>query len=128
MTKKIKLSEAAKNLNVSSQELIDYFAQQGDTKKKSGSSITESEMNLLLEHYSKMHEVESLDDYFASRNQPKPVVTEKAEPEKKPAKKTVKKEKPQPEKKEENTAKQQKNETAAAKADKGEKTESVKKA
>ncbi len=128
MTKKIKLSEAAKNLNVSSQELIDYFAQQGDTKKKSGSSITESEMNLLLEHYSKMHEVESLDDYFASRNQPKPVITEKAEPEKKPAKKTVKKEKPQPEKKEENTAKQQKNEAAAAKADKGEKTESVKKA
>ena len=128
MTKKIKLSEAAKNLNVSSQELIDYFAQQGDTKKKSGSSITESEMNLLLEHYSKMHEVESLDDYFASRNQPKPVITEKAEPEKKPAKKTVKKEKPQPEKKEENTAKQQKNEAAAAKADKGEKTEKQEKA
>ena len=75
-----------------------------------------------------MHEVESLDDYFASRNQPKPVITEKAEPEKKTAKKTVKKEKPQPEKKEENTAKQQKNEAAAAKADKGEKTESVKKA
>ena len=128
MTKKIKLSEAAKNLNVSSQELIDYFAQQGDTKKKSGSSITESEMNLLLEHYSKMHEVESLDDYFASRNQPKPVVTEKTEPEKKTAKKTVKKEKPQPEKKEENMAKPQKNEAADAKADKGEKTESVKKA
>ena len=70
MPKKIKLSEAAKNLSVTSQERIDYFAQQGDTKKKNGSSINEDEMNLLLEHYSKLNEVESFEAYFASASQP----------------------------------------------------------
>ena len=34
MTKKLKLSDAAKDLNVSSQELIEFFAERGDTKKK----------------------------------------------------------------------------------------------
>ena len=34
MAKKIKLSEAAKDLNVPAQELIDFFAAKGDNKKK----------------------------------------------------------------------------------------------
>ena len=34
MAKKIKLSDAAKDISVSSQELIDYFASNGDNKKK----------------------------------------------------------------------------------------------
>jgi glycosyltransferase involved in cell wall biosynthesis len=87
MPKKIKLSEAAKNLNVTSQELIDYFAQQGDTKKKNGSSINEDEMNLLLEHYSKLNEVESFEAYFASASQPKPEAEEKSKAKKTAAKK-----------------------------------------
>ncbi|MBE6840438.1 MAG: translation initiation factor IF-2 [Ruminococcus sp.] len=87
MPKKIKLSEAAKNLNVTSQELIDYFAQQGDTKKKNGSSINEDEMNLLLEHYSKLNEVESFEAYFASASQPKPEAEEKPKAKKTAAKK-----------------------------------------
>ena len=86
MPKKIKISEAAKNLSVTSQELIDYFAERGDSKKKTGSSIGEEEMNLLLEHYSKANEVENLDAYFASRNIPRPE-PEKAEPVKKTEKK-----------------------------------------
>ena len=94
MAKKIKLSDAAKDLSVSSQEIISYFADKGDNKKKSGSSLTEDEMNLLLEHYTKENEVSSFDGYFASKNQPKPV--KKAEPEQAekkpaPAKKTKKK-------------------------------------
>ena len=77
MTKKIKLSEAAKNLNVTPQELISYFAEKGDTKKKNGSSINEDEMNLLLEYYSKLNEVQSFEAYFASASQPKPEKEEK---------------------------------------------------
>ena len=73
MAKKIKLSDAAKDLSVSSQEIINYFAEKGDTKKKSGSALTEDEMNLLLEHYTKLNEVSSFDGYFASRNDPRPV-------------------------------------------------------
>lgn len=45
MAKKIKLSDAAKDISVSSQELIDYFASSGDNKKKAGSALTEEEMN-----------------------------------------------------------------------------------
>ena len=33
MAKKIKLSEAAKDLNIPAQELIVYFTEKGDTKK-----------------------------------------------------------------------------------------------
>ena len=33
MAKKIKLSEAAKDLNIPAQELIGYFTEKGDTKK-----------------------------------------------------------------------------------------------
>lgn len=91
MIKKIKLSEAARDFNVPAQELIDFFAARGDSKKKTSTGLNDDEMNVLLEHYSKLHEVKSFDDYFASRNDPKP---EKKEPEAKPAaKKAVKAEK-----------------------------------
>lgn len=86
MIKKVKLSEAAKDLNVSSQELIDFFAAKGDNKKKTSTGLNDDEMNLLLEHYSKLHEVKSFDEYFASRNDPKP---EKKEEKKPAAKKTA---------------------------------------
>lgn len=86
MAKKIKLSDAAKDLSVTSQEIINYFADKGDTKKKAGSALTEEEMNLLLEHYTKSNEVSSFDGYFASKNDPKPEKkTEAAEKENKPA-------------------------------------------
>ncbi|SFY02469.1 translation initiation factor IF-2 [Ruminococcus sp. XPD3002] len=93
MAKKIKLSDAAKDLNIPSQKLIDFFAEKGDTKKKAATSLTEEEMNLVLEHYTKEHEVKSLDEYFASKDDPRPEPakeeTPKAEPkkEKKPAEK-----------------------------------------
>ncbi|MBE6862244.1 MAG: translation initiation factor IF-2, partial [Ruminococcus sp.] len=112
MTKKIKLSDAAKDLNVSAQELIDFFAQKGDNKKKTGSGLNEDEMNLLLEHYSKLHEVESFDEYFASSKdeKPQPKKAEEKKPEKKAAAKT---EKPKAEKKPaEKKAQPKKTETA----------------
>ncbi len=93
MAKKIKLSDAAKDLNIPSQKLIDFFAEKGDTKKKAATSLTEEEMNLVLEHYTKEHEVKSLDEYFASKDDPRPEPAKeeapKAEPkkEKKPAEK-----------------------------------------
>ncbi len=98
MAKKIKLSDAAKDLNVSSQELIEFFAKKGDNKK-TGSGLNEDEMNILLEHYTRLHEVESFEEYFASskdeKPQPKKEETKKAD--KKPAEKKA--EKPKAEKK-----------------------------
>ncbi|MCM1008608.1 MAG: translation initiation factor IF-2 [Ruminococcus flavefaciens] len=95
MAKKIKLSDAAKDLSVTSQEIINYFADKGDTKKKAGSALTEEEMNILLEHYTKSNEVSSFDGYFASKNDPKPAKnTEAAEKENKPAQEKTSKKKP----------------------------------
>ena len=71
MARKIKLSDAAKDLNVTSQEIIDFFAERGVNKKKAGSSaLSEEDMNVLLEHYSKKHEVKNFGEYFASKNEP----------------------------------------------------------
>lgn len=89
MTKKIKLSDAAKDLNVSAQELIDFFAGKGDNKKKASTGLNQDEMNLLLEHYTKLHEVSSFDDYFASSKEPKPVKQESPKEEPKPSKKAA---------------------------------------
>lgn len=72
MAKKIKISDAAKDLNISAQEIVDFFTAKGDTKKKTSSSITEEEMNCLLENYTRANEVSSFDEYFASKNDPKP--------------------------------------------------------
>ena len=84
MAKKIKLSDAAKDINIPAQELIDFFAEKGDNKKKTGSSLSEEEMNSVLEHYTKeRYSVSSLNDYFNSKNDPKPVREEAAKEEKK---------------------------------------------
>ncbi|MDE6788180.1 MAG: translation initiation factor IF-2 [Ruminococcus sp.] len=88
MAKKIKLSDAAKDLNISSQEIIDFFAKKGDNKKKSSSILTEKEMNVILEHQTKKNEVKSFDDYFASKNEPKPLKKEDSKSDKNSEKKS----------------------------------------
>ena len=104
MAKKIKLTDAAKDLQMSVQELAEFFESHGDGKKKSGSSITEQEMNLALEYFSQKHRVEDFSAYFATKNQPKPAAAPAEKEQKKPVKKT-KNEKPQNTEKIENTVK-----------------------
>ncbi len=107
MAKKIKLSDAAKDINIPAQELIDFFAEKGDNKKKTGSSLTEEEMNTVLEHYTKdRYSVGSLNDYFNSKNDPKPVKEDAAKEEKKTtaAKKPAEKKNTEEPKKEEKKA------------------------
>ena len=98
MAKKIKLSDAAKDLNIPSQDIIDLFAKKGDNKKKAGSALTEDEMDFVLEYYTKANEVKTLDEYFASKDEPKPepkkAEAPKAEPRKKAAAPAKKAEKP----------------------------------
>ena len=118
MAKKIKLSDAAKDLNITSQELIDFFAEKGANKKKTGSSLTEDEMDLILESYTKANEVKSLDDYFASKNEPKPEKIEPPKQEKKKPAAPKKDEKPAPKK--ENAPAPKKEEKPAAPAPKKE--------
>ncbi|MBR5684029.1 MAG: translation initiation factor IF-2 [Ruminococcus sp.] len=105
MAKKIKISDAAKDLNIPAQEIIDLFAEKGDTKKKTGSSLTEEEMNTVLEHYTKdRYSVNSFNDYFNSKNDPRPVKAEEPKEEKKAAKKPAEKKSAEPKKDEKKAA------------------------
>jgi len=103
---KLKINDVAKDLNTTGQELADFLKEKLDVTKKPTASLTEDEMNFVLEAYSQNNQVTSFDDYFATKNQPK---TEKPKKEK-PVKKAA-----------------AKKETAKKTAEKAEKTEKPKK-
>ncbi len=82
MTKKVKLSDVARDLQISTQELIGFYQERdasGNTKK-GVTGLTPEEINLALEYYSQKTQVDSLDAYFASKDTPR-------KQEKKPAEK-----------------------------------------
>lgn len=97
-TIKAKLNEVAKDIGVSNQELIDLLSDLGIKGKKATAALGEEELNLILETYSKKHEVESFDEYFKKGEEER---KKKAEEKKsKPAPEVKKEEeKPAPEKK-----------------------------
>ncbi|MBR6696223.1 MAG: translation initiation factor IF-2 [Oscillospiraceae bacterium] len=97
-TVKAKLNEVAKDIEVSNQELIDLLSDLGIKGKKATASLNEEELNLILETYSKKHEVTTFEDYFKKgeeerkmkaegKNAPEEKKEEKKPEEKKPAKK-----------------------------------------
>lgn len=96
MTKKIKLTEAARDLKVESQELIDLMEKYDGTKRKNTTALSGEEMNYILEHYSQNNQVENFNAYFESKN--KPIVTEEEKPAKEIKKPAAKKEKTKTEK------------------------------
>ena len=86
MTKKVKLSDVARGLQIPTQELIGFY-QERDEKgntKKGVTGLTPEEINLALEYYSQKTQVDSLDAYFASKDKPKSK-QEKKSGDKKPA-------------------------------------------
>ncbi|MCM1505866.1 MAG: translation initiation factor IF-2 [Ruminococcus flavefaciens] len=83
MTKKIKISDASKDFNVSVQEIVDFFATKDNKKRNASSSLNEAEMNLLLEHYTKKHEVKNFNEYYQSKNDEKPAKRDDSRQEKK---------------------------------------------
>ena len=109
MTKKLKLSDLARDLHISTQELVGFYEQRdaNGIKKKGVTGLTQEEINLALEHYSQKTQVENFEGYFASKNTPKPAEkkptekkpAEKKNSEKKPAEKKPADKKPQAEKK-----------------------------
>ncbi|MDE6729786.1 MAG: translation initiation factor IF-2 [Oscillospiraceae bacterium] len=69
MAKKMKLTDAARDLQVSPKELVVFLEEHLGEKKTTSSSVTEREVNLILEFYSQKSNVSSFDAYFATRNQ-----------------------------------------------------------
>lgn len=64
-TMKTKVSDFAADLNLSAQEVIDMLG--GDKPQKPSSSLSEQEMNTILERFTQAHQVESFDAYFENR-------------------------------------------------------------
>lgn len=93
---KYKVSEVAKDLNVPSKAVIEAIKECCGVTKKSGNVLTDEELNVVFEYFTQKNQVESFDEYYASRDAEaeKPEKSEKAD---KPAK--VKDEKPKAEQK-----------------------------
>ena len=88
---KYRLSEVAKDLNVSNKEAADVLKERLGVVKKPATVLTEDELNVIFEHFTQKNSVSSFDKYFASRDaelqeeQSEPEKTETTEP--KPEKK-----------------------------------------
>lgn len=65
MVKKIKISDLAKDLNLTAKELVAALQPFCDVKLKTTSGLVEELVNVALEIYSKKYEVESFDRYFS---------------------------------------------------------------
>ncbi len=65
---KIKLSDAARDLKITNQELVTLLEKNLGVSKKPSASLETGEMNYILEYYSQNNQVESFNAYFASKN------------------------------------------------------------
>ena len=63
---KCKIKDAAKDLGLSANDIIAILKERTGEEKKAAASITLGEMNLVLEHISQAHQVNSFDAYFAT--------------------------------------------------------------
>ncbi len=82
---KYKLSEVAKDLNVSNKEVADIIKQHLNVVKKPAAVLTEEELNVIFEHFTQAKSLKNFDAYFASansNNEPE----QKAKPDTKPEK------------------------------------------
>ncbi len=105
-TMKTKVSDFAADLGLSAQEVIDML--KSDKPKKPSSSLNEQEMNSILEQYTKAHQVENFDAYYANRREGGSGADEKKSAENKQT--AAKPQRVQPAKKAEKTEKTEKTE------------------
>lgn len=89
MMMKYKVSEVAKDLNVSNKEVLDILKDYGEPKK-SVTALVEDELDIVFETFTQKRNMENLDAYFASADQPvvaeQPAEAPKAEEKTTPAK------------------------------------------
>lgn len=79
---KYKVSEVAKDLNISSKDVIEAIKECCGVTKKSGNVLTDQELNVVFEYFTQKNQVENFDKYYASRDSE----PEKADKADKPAK------------------------------------------
>ena len=72
---KNKISDIAKDLKISGQELAEFVTEKFGAAKKPSASVNQEELNIILEYYSQNNQVDSFEPYYATRNNkpaPKP--------------------------------------------------------
>ena len=84
---KCKIKDAAKDLELTPNDIIAIVKERTGAEKKSGQSLTVAEMNVVLEHITQENQVDNFEAYFAARDsKPAPEKEpEKAKPAPKPA-------------------------------------------
>ncbi|HBI52421.1 MAG TPA: translation initiation factor IF-2 [Ruminococcaceae bacterium] len=84
---KCKIKDAAKDLELTPNDIIAIVKERTGAEKKSGQSLTVAEMNVVLEHITQENQVDNFEAYFAARDsKPAPEKEpEKAKPAQKPA-------------------------------------------
>ena len=83
MIVKYKVSDFAKDLNLSAKKVLDELNAMGSTGKKNSSNLEENELNYLLEKFSKDNSVANLDEFLNSAKEPKAEPKAEKKPEKK---------------------------------------------
>jgi translation initiation factor IF-2 len=73
---KKKLTDLAKELGLPVQDILDFYANEMKTEKKSSASAELSDVNLIIEFFSQKNAVDDFDAYFAMRGQ-KPAPSDK---------------------------------------------------
>jgi len=79
MLVKYKVSDVAKDFKVTPKDILDVLAARSPMPRKNQTPLTEEELDLVFEHYTKQHEVSSFNDYFAMASEPKPAPKPKAQ-------------------------------------------------
>ena len=72
---KYRVHEVARDLNIPSKDIIDLLGRFYDEPRKHMTALSEEELNLIFEHYSKENAVENFDAFFAMVK-PKPAAPE----------------------------------------------------
>ena len=63
---KYRLSEVAKELNISNKEAVDVLKERLGAVKKPATVLTEEELNIIFEHFTQKNSVAGFDEYFAT--------------------------------------------------------------
>ncbi|NLJ16884.1 MAG: translation initiation factor IF-2 [Clostridiales bacterium] len=69
MNQKYKVHEVAKDLNISSNDIIDLLRKTFGTTKKYQTALTADELNVIFEKYTQDNQVKSFAEYFATANE-----------------------------------------------------------
>ena len=70
MVIKYRVHEVAKDLGVPSKDVIDFLGQYYEEPRKHMTALSEEELNLIFEHYTKDKAVDNFDAYFAANTAP----------------------------------------------------------